>query len=170
MRCAAAPNSCLPRGEQPQVSLTPTSSTRSRHTSSTLTIEQAIQDYLEDRRSRHRRPKTIEWHAHALELFQRYLLSEHQCLLLGQITQAQVRGWVAFLARTPSARGSLLQTSTIESYTRSARAFCQWQVHRKDLHATPFAHLVLPKLESPFGCEAIPTRPLPYNEKCLLEE
>ena len=148
IRCTVAPSSCLPRGEQLQVSLAPTSSTRSRHIPSTLTIEQAIQDYLKDQRSRHRRPKTIEWHEHALELFQRYLLTEHQCLLLGQITQAQVRGWVAFLARTPSARCPLLQTSTVESYVRSARAFCQWLVHRKDLHATPFAHLALPKLET----------------------
>lgn len=148
MRCVVAPSSCLPKGEQPQVSLAPTSSTRSRHTPSTLTIEQAIEDYLEDQRSHHRRPKTIEWHEHALGLFQRYLLGEHQCLLLGQITQAQVRGWLACLARTPSARGPLLQTSTVESYARSARALCQWLVHRKDLHVTPFAHLALPRLET----------------------
>ena len=62
IRCTVAPSSCLPRGEQLQVSLAPTSSTRSRHIPSTLTIEQAIQDYLKDQRSRHRRPKTIEWH------------------------------------------------------------------------------------------------------------
>ena len=59
-----------------------------------MTIEQAIQDYLEDRRSHHRRPKTLQWYEHALGLFQRYLLTEHQCLLLRQITQAQVRSWL----------------------------------------------------------------------------
>ena len=81
-------------------------------------------------------------------MFQHYLLTEHQCLLLYQITQAQVRGWSAFLAQVPTARGSLRSTSTVESYARSTRAFCRWLVHHKYLHATPFAHLVLPKLET----------------------
>jgi site-specific recombinase XerD len=67
---------------------------------------------------------------------------------LCQITEAQVRGWLAFLSHMTSTRGSLLQTSTVESYARSARAFCQWLVRRKDLQATPFAHLALPKLET----------------------
>jgi site-specific recombinase XerD len=148
MRCVAAPNSGLPGGEQQQVSLVPLSSTRSRHTPSTLTVEQAIQDYLEDQRSHHRSPKTIEWHEHALELFQRYLRSRYQCLLLGQITQAQMHGWLAFLFQTSSAKGSLRSTSTVESYARSARAFCQWLVHHRYLQASPFAHLALPKPET----------------------
>jgi hypothetical protein len=148
MKCVAALNSGLPGGEQQRVSMSPTNSTRSRYDPSTLTIEQAIQDYLEDRRSHHRRPKTIEWHAHALELFQRYLRSQHQCLLLGQITQAQMHGWLAFLFQTSSAKGSLRSTSTVESYARSARAFCQWLVHHRYLQASPFAHLALPKPET----------------------
>jgi site-specific recombinase XerD len=148
MKCVAAPNSGLPGGEQQQVSLSPASSTRSRLTPSTLTIEQAIQDYLEDQRNHHRRPKTIEWHEYALELFQRYLRSRHQCLLLGQITQAQMHGWLAFLFQTSSAKGSLRSTSTVESYARSARAFCQWLVHHRYLQASPFAHLALPKPET----------------------
>src|SRR5207248_4158719 len=86
-----------------------------------LTIEQAVRKYLEDQRSHHRRPKTLEWHEHALELFRHYLLTEHRCLLLCQITEAQVRGWLAFLSQMRSARGSVLQTSTEESYARSAR-------------------------------------------------
>src|SRR5262249_31333540 len=77
MRSAAAPCGSLPAGEQPQMSLAPPSGIRSRHTPSTLTIEQAVQRYLEDQRSHHRRPKTLEWHEHALELFRHYLLTEH---------------------------------------------------------------------------------------------
>ena len=148
MKCMAAPNNGLPGGEQQQVSLSPARSTPSRHTPSTLTIEQAIQDYLEDQKSHHRRPKTIEWHEHALELFQHYLLNEHQCLLLGQITQAQMHGWLAFLSQTSNAKGSLRSTNTVESYARSARAFCQWLVHYGYLKASPFAHFVLPKPET----------------------
>jgi len=148
MRHIASSGCCPSRGERPQASLSPASSTRSRHTPSTLTIEQAVQKYLEDQRSHHRRPKTLEWHEHALELFRHYLLTEHHCLQLCQITEAQVRGWFVFLSQMRSARGSVLQTSTVESYARSARAFCQWLVRHKYLHVTPFAHLALPRLET----------------------
>jgi hypothetical protein len=137
-----------PSAGHPRASHAPANSTRSQQKPSALTIEQAIQNYLENRRSHHRRPKTLEWHEHALRLFQRYLLNEHHCLQLGQITEAQVRGWLAFLSQMHSARGPLRQTSTVESYARPVRAFCQWLVHRKDLHATPFAHLALPELET----------------------
>ena len=70
---------------------------QSRRKSSDRPIEQASQDYLEDQRSHHRRPKTLEWHEKALGLFQHYLLTEHQCVLLGQITEEQVRSWLAAL-------------------------------------------------------------------------
>jgi site-specific recombinase XerD len=59
-----------------------------------------------------------------------------------------VRGWLAFLSQMPSPRGPLLHTSTVESYARSARAFCQWLVRHRNLQATPFAHLALPRLET----------------------
>lgn len=148
MRHSASSGGCPPRGERPQASLSAASSPRSRHSPSTLTVEQAVQKYLEDQRSHHRRPKTLEWHEHALELFRHYLLTEHHCLLLGQITEAQVRGWFVSLSQMRSARGPVLQTSTVESYARSARAFCHWLVRHTYLHVTPFAHLALPRLET----------------------
>jgi site-specific recombinase XerD len=81
-------------------------------------------------------------------LFQHYLQSQHQCLLLGQITQAQVSGWLEFLALVPTSSGSLRLPSTVESYARSARAFCQWSERRGYQQTTPFAHLALPRLET----------------------
>ena len=39
-------------------------------------------------------------------------------------------------------------SSTVESYARSARAFCQWLVRHRCLQATPFAHLHLPQVEN----------------------
>jgi hypothetical protein len=67
------------------------------------TLEHAIQDYLEDQKHHHRRPKTLEWHTQALGLFQHYLLAEHQCVSLGQITEEFVRGWFAALSQLPTA-------------------------------------------------------------------
>jgi len=163
-RCVATQGASMPRVGQPRASHAPASGKRSQQKPSALTIEQAIQDYLKDQRSHHRRPKTLEWHEHALGLFQHYLLSEHQCLLLRQITEAQVRGWLAFLPHMPTTRGPLRQISTVESYARSARAFCQWLVRHRYLQATPFARLVLPRLET---CEFHPLAPEEW-ERLLL--
>jgi integrase len=135
-------------GRLPQASHAPESSKRSHHKPSERTIEQAIQDYLEDQRSHHRRPKTLEWHKIALGLFQHYLLTEHQCILLRQITEAEVDGWLAALPQMPTATGTLRSPNTVESYARSARAFCQWLVRHRSLPATPFAHLLLPQMQN----------------------
>jgi site-specific recombinase XerD len=69
-------------------------------------------------------------------------------VLLGQITEEQVRGWFAALPLMPTAIGTLRSPSTVESYARSARAFCQWLVRHRYLPATPFAHLLLPQVEN----------------------
>ena len=147
-RCAARTHSGVPGGEQSRAQRATASSNWSRHTPSPPAIGQAIQAYLDDQKSSHRRPKTLEWHEHALGLFQHYLQSQHQCLLLGQITQAQVSGWLEFLALVPTSSGSLRLPSTVESYARSARAFCHWSERHGYLQTTPFAYLALPRLET----------------------
>ncbi|MBO0790330.1 MAG: tyrosine-type recombinase/integrase [Ktedonobacteraceae bacterium] len=118
---------------------------RSRHRPAARTMEQAVQDYLADLMRQHRRPKTLEWHEMALGSLQRYLLTEHHCVLVHHLTPAQMEGWLAFLQEHPTATGSRRTPSTVQSYARSARAFCQWLVQQKELPATPFAHLSLPQ-------------------------
>jgi integrase len=116
---------------------------------SSLTIEQAVQIYLEEQRKSKRRSKTLEWHQTALRFFEQYLRSECQCIGIDQITETQVRGWLASLCETPTARGMRRSTGTRESYARSARAFCQWLVRRRYVKQTPFAHLIIPKGNPP---------------------
>ena len=127
-------------------------------------LEHAIQDYLEDLKRHHRRPKTLEWHEQALGLFQRYLLTEHQCILLDQITEIQVRDWFATLPLMPTATGALRSPNTVESYARSARAFCQWLVRHRYLPATPFAHLLLPPVKT---CSPHPLEPEEWDQLLL---
>lgn len=114
---------------------------------STRTIEHAIQKYLQDQVRKHRRPKTLEWHQKALGLFEQYLRTEHRCVLFGQVTQLQVHGWFVFLQTQLTATGSRRSANTVQSYARSARAFCHWAVRQKYLPITPFAHLSLPQQE-----------------------
>ncbi len=93
-----------------------------------LTIEGAIQSYLQTHDKARHGPKTLEWHQMALRHLQHYLLAERHLLLVSQIRETDIRGWVAFLAQTPSATSKLRSASTIETYARSARAFCTWLV------------------------------------------
>ncbi|GER86514.1 hypothetical protein KDW_06760 [Dictyobacter vulcani] len=119
----------------------------SRQRGASLSIEQAIQDYLEAQRRGKRRPKTLEWHQTALRLFQQYLLTECQCDLIHQMTPAAVQNWFTFLREQPTATGTLRAAGTIASYARSARAFCQWLGRQRYLKRTPFVHLHVPHEE-----------------------
>ena len=67
---------------------------------------------------------------------------------MDQITEKQVRGWISTLPLMPTANGTLRLPNTVESYVRSARAFCHWLVLHQYLSATPFAHLLLPPAEN----------------------
>ena len=89
-----------------------------------LTIEGAIQSYLQTHHIARHSPKTLEWHQMALRHLQRYLLAERHLLLVSQIRETDIRGWVVFLTQTPTVTGKLRSASTIETYARSVRAFC----------------------------------------------
>jgi site-specific recombinase XerD len=110
-----------------------------------LSIEQAIQSYLQEHRDARRSPKTLEWHQTALGLFQQYLVSERHLRLLCQITQSEVLGWIASLQTTPSIKDTRRSTATIATYARSARALCHWLVRKGHLECTPFVKGIIPK-------------------------
>jgi site-specific recombinase XerD len=123
--------------------------TRFRQRRSTVSIEQAVQEYLESQRKSKRRPKTLEWHQTALYLFRGYLLEECQRVSVDQITEMEVRGWITFLHERPTVRGTFRAAGIVQSYARSVRAFCQWLVRRRYLTRTPFARCLLPQVRPP---------------------
>jgi len=110
-----------------------------------LTIERTIQSYLQEQRANERSRKTMEWHQTALGLFQQYLVDERHLHLLCQITEAEVRGWVAFLRTTPSTKDTTRSAGTIATYARSVRAFCHWAVRNGHLESLPIVRGTVPK-------------------------
>ncbi len=114
-----------------------------------IRIEEAFEQYLAAQQRAKRRPKTLEWHETALGLFGQYLRTEYQCVLLAEMTERHVQGWLESL-RIPTARGVGRSASTRHSYARSARAWCQWLVNTGSLVRTPFA--------SNSSCESGPAR------------
>jgi site-specific recombinase XerD len=113
-----------------------------------MTIEDALEGYLEAQQRAKRRPKTIEWHQTALGLFGQYLRIEGQCDLLAKITERHVHGWLESL-RMPTARSPVRSDGTIASYARSVRAWCHWLVKAGYLKRTPFAAIPFPRVEPP---------------------
>ncbi|BCL83746.1 hypothetical protein ccbrp13_62110 [Ktedonobacteria bacterium brp13] len=116
--------------------------------SMSMTIEDAIGDYLEAQQRAKRRPKTMEWHQTALGLFGRYLRTEGQCVLLAEMTEGHIYGWVESL-QMPTAMGVVRSDGTMTSYVRSARAWCHWLVNAGYLTRTPFAAIPLRNVEPP---------------------
>jgi len=111
-----------------------------------LTIEGAIQLYLQQQREAGRSPKTLEWHQTALSLLQQYLRDERHLCLPCQITQSEVRGWLAHLGTSPSITTTTSRSaSTIHTYARSARAFCHWLVRHGHLERPPLVRGTMPK-------------------------
>jgi hypothetical protein len=89
-----------------------------------LTIEGAIQAYLQEQQEAGHSRKTLEWHRTALTVFEQYLRSERELHLVPQITAEEVAGWMECLRRLPTSTGTPREASTIETYARSVRAFC----------------------------------------------
>ena len=123
----------------------PSSPEKSQH----LTIERAVQEYLQAHREVGHRPKTLEWHQMVLSHFQQYVLTECHLHLVNQITETIICSWLASLAQTPTTRGSLRSASTIETYARSARAFFGWLVERGTLSCSPMSERAFPRTSVP---------------------
>jgi len=114
-----------------------------------LTIERAVQEYLQAHRAVGHRPKTLEWHQMVLCHLHQYVLTECHLLLVNQITETTICSWLAFLAQTPTTRGSQRSASTIETYARSARAFFGWLVERGTLSCSPMSERAFPRTSVP---------------------
>jgi site-specific recombinase XerD len=114
-----------------------------------LTIERAIQEYLQAHREVGHRPKTLEWHHMALGHLQQYLLNECHLHLVNHISETIMRNWLAFLAHTPTTRGSQRSASTTQTYARSARAFCRWLVEQGTLSCSPMSEQAFPRTTVP---------------------
>jgi hypothetical protein len=113
----------------------PFSPEKSRH----LTIERAVQEYLQAHREVEHRPKTLEWHQMALCHLQQYVLTECNLHFVNQIRETTICSGLASLAQTPTTRGSQRSASTTQTYARSARAFFGWLVERGILSCSPMS-------------------------------
>jgi integrase/recombinase XerD len=97
-----------------------------------------IADYLLDHAGGNHSAKTLEWHRTAIGLLQTYLEEECQITPVEDIDAPELNGCLAHLHTTPGSRGKPRVERTIQTYTRSARAFFHWLVRRELIARNPF--------------------------------
>jgi integrase/recombinase XerD len=114
-----------------------------------MTLTQAIEDYLLDHEGGNHSPKTLEWHRTALGLLQTYLEQERGIPLVVEIDAPDLNAWLAYLRKSPGGHGKRRSERTIQTYARSVRAFFYWLVRRKTIEMNPFEHVVFPKVGKP---------------------
>jgi site-specific recombinase XerD len=115
-------------------------------------LQQAMAAYVQEMRASGRAPKTLRWHQTSLSALRRSLQRQFhlrgECFLSG----ASLRAWLNELSITPSARtGATRTVSTVSSYARSARAFCNWLVREGYVSET-----LLPKDAVPQSQRGLP--------------
>lgn len=114
-----------------------------------LTLEQAMETYLQAHQRAGHHPKTLEWHQTALGQLQQYMQAERALFQVQDLTEADMCGWFAFLQQKQTRAGKPLTAQTIETYARSARAFCNWLVSQGHLLRTSLAEFPLPPADAP---------------------
>jgi integrase/recombinase XerD len=116
---------------------------------SKVTVDRAIDDYLDDHAGGNHSEKTLEWHRIALGLLQTFLEHERGITFVDQIDAPDLTAWFTHLRKAPGARGKIRTERTVQTYARSARAFFHWLVRQGWLVENPFERVAFPKVGKP---------------------
>src|SRR5260370_6960523 len=114
-----------------------------------ITLIQAIEDYVLDHEGGNHSLKTVEWHRTALGLLQTYLAQERNITLVAEIDAPDLNGWLAYLRKSPGGHGKPRSERTIQTYARSVRAFFHWLIRRQTIESNPFDRVLFPKVGKP---------------------
>ena len=114
-----------------------------------VTVQRAIDNYLDDHIGGNHSEKTVEWHRTALGLLQAYLEKGRDITLVTEVDAPDITGWFTYLRKTPGARGKMRTERTVQTYARSARAFFHWLVRQQMIVENPFERVVFPKVGKP---------------------
>lgn len=111
-----------------------------------LTLEQAMEGYLQNIRAMDRGHKTLQWHQTSLGALQRYVWEQFHCTEVRHLSGEMLRSWMRDLHTMRSSQtGAALAANTVAAYARSVRAFCNWLVQQGTLIKTPFPQGAVPK-------------------------
>jgi len=145
------------RSQQPRLSPTQSPNVRKSCavTARRKTLEDLVEDFLILHKSQQHSPKTVEWHSTAIGLLVRFLETNGITDPLAFETN-HLRHWVVWLGTPESMRRRTGHTSlrprskrTVNTYARSAHAFCRWMFEEGHTEVDITDHFALHKIDKP---------------------
>jgi site-specific recombinase XerD len=115
-----------------------------------MDIQKAISDFLEMRELDNCTSKTLRTYEQRLRYFSSWLCSAHGVVEVEQLRLEHLRGWMAYLKKTPTYRGKQLSDESIHSYGQSILAFCHWLEQEEKIGKPITPRFKLPRVEEKF--------------------
>ncbi len=115
-----------------------------------MLIQEAIIQFLEVRELENCTPKTLRTYEQRLRYFSSWLLAAHRVDTVEGLALEHLRGWMAYLKKTPTYRGKALSDDSIYSYGQSLIAFCHWLEQEEKIAKPITPRFKLPRKEKKF--------------------
>lgn len=115
-----------------------------------MDIQEAIKQFLEMRELDNCTPKTLRTYEQRLRYFSTWLSSAHRVETVESLKLEHLRGWMAYLKKTPTSKGKALSDESIHSYGQSLIAFCHWLEQEEMLEKPITVRFKLPRVEKKF--------------------
>jgi site-specific recombinase XerD len=115
-----------------------------------MNIQEAIKSFLEVRELDNCTPKTLSTYEQRLRYFSTWLRATHHVEEIEGLKLEHLRGWLAYLKKTPTYRGKWLSDETIHSYGQSLTTFCHWLEQEEMIEKPISSRFKLPRTEKRF--------------------
>jgi site-specific recombinase XerD len=115
-----------------------------------MSIEEAIQGFLEVRRLDNCSPKTLSTYSQRLRYLSTWLRDKKGVTGVEQMKIEHLRGWMGYLKETLTYRGNPMSDESIHSYGQSMLAFCHWLEQEEMLEKPITTRFKLPRKEEKF--------------------
>lgn len=115
-----------------------------------VTLQKAIQQFLEARELDNCTPKTLSTYEQRLRYFSTWLETAYHVDTVEGLKLEHLRGWMAYLKKTPTYRNKPLSDESIHSYGQSLIAFCHWLEQEEMIEKPITPRFKLPRMEKKF--------------------
>ncbi len=115
-----------------------------------MEIQTAIEDFITDRELNNYTAKTIRTYRQRLRYFSTWLQSVHGVTDTDVLELVHLRGWIAYLQKTPTHLGNKMSDESVQSYGRSLLAFCHWLESEEVIEKPISKRFKLPRVEKKF--------------------
>ncbi len=115
-----------------------------------MEIRAAIGQFLELHELDNCSKKTLRTYEQRLRYFSTWLLTTHGVENVEDLQLEHLRGWMAYLKKTPTYRGKALGDESIRSYGQSLLAFCHWLEREEKIEKPITPRFKLPRVERKF--------------------